>query len=86
MKAIVEMPRISKDDIRINVYDCTLEVKTEEPQRKYHRSIQIPAETYIETSKSTYNNGILEITAADKRKNDKDRIYDFLLFTFQSNG
>ena len=51
---------------------------------KNHRSIEIPAETDIETAKSSYNNGILEITfkkKADKRKNDKDRIDDLLLFT-----
>jgi HSP20 family protein len=66
VKVVVEMPGISKDNIRINVYDGTLEVKSEDPQRKYHRSIEIPVETDIETAKSTYNNGILEITFKKK--------------------
>ncbi|MGA9154932.1 MAG: archaeal heat shock protein Hsp20 [Candidatus Nitrosopolaris sp.] len=68
VKVVVEMPGISKDNIRINVYDGTLEVKSEDPQRKYHRSLQIPAETDIETAKSTYNNGILEITFEKKEQ------------------
>jgi HSP20 family protein len=68
VKVVVEMPGISKDNIRINVYDGTLEVKSEDFQRKYHRSIEIPAETDIETAKSTYNNGILEITFKKKEQ------------------
>jgi HSP20 family protein len=62
VKVVVEMPGISKQNIRINVRDRSLEVKSEDPQRKYHRVIEIPSETDIETAKSTYNNGILEIT------------------------
>jgi HSP20 family protein len=70
VKVVVEMPGISKDNIRINVYDGTLEVKSEDPQMKYHRSIEIPAdiETDIETAKSTCNNGILEITFKKKEQ------------------
>jgi HSP20 family protein len=56
------MPGVSKDKIKINAYDNTVEVKSEDPQRKYHRTIQIPSETDIQTAKSTYNNGILEIS------------------------
>jgi HSP20 family protein len=66
VKVVVEMPGISKNNIRINVYDNTLEVKSEATHRKYHRTIEIPQETDIETAKSTYNNGILEITFKKK--------------------
>ena len=50
VKVVVEMPGVSKDKIKINAYDNTLEVKSEDPQRKYHRTIQIPSET----AKSTW--------------------------------
>ena len=43
-----------------------VEVKSEDPQRKYHRTFEIPPETDIETAKSAYNNGILEITFKKK--------------------
>ena len=65
-KVVVEMPGISKSNIRINAYDSTLEIKSEDPQRKYHKTIQIPPETDIETARSSYNNGILEITLKKK--------------------
>ena len=66
VKAVVEMPGTSKDKIKIDAYDNTVEVRSEDPQRKYHRTFEIPAETDIETAKSTYNNGILEITFKKK--------------------
>ena len=66
VKVVVEMPGVSKNNIKINVYDSTLEVKSEDPQRKYHKTIEIPQETDIETASSAYNNGILEITFKKK--------------------
>jgi HSP20 family protein len=66
VKAVVEMPGVSKDKIKINAYDNTVDVKSEDPQRKYHRTFEIPPETDIETAKSSFNNGILEITFKKK--------------------
>jgi HSP20 family protein len=68
VKVVVEMPGISKDKIKVNAYDNTVEVKSEDPQRKYHRTIEIPPETDIETARSAYNNGILEITFKKKEQ------------------
>jgi len=73
VKAVVEMPGISKDKIIINAFDNTVEVKSEDPQRKYHRTFEIPSETDIETAKSTYNNGILEITFKKKQTKIKGK-------------
>jgi HSP20 family protein len=52
------MPAITKDKTKVNAYDNRLEVKSEDPQRKYHRTIE---RHIIETAKSAYNNGIFEI-------------------------
>jgi HSP20 family protein len=68
VKVIVEIPGLSKDKIMVNVHHGTLEVKSEDPQRKYHRIIEIPPETDIETAKSAYNNGIFEITFKKKEQ------------------
>jgi HSP20 family protein len=66
VKVVIEMPGINKNNIRINAYDQTLEVKSDDPKRKYHKAIEVPPETDIETARSTYNNGILEITFKKK--------------------
>ncbi len=69
LKVAVEMPGVSKENIKINVYDNSLEVTTTgTEQRKYHEIIQIPPETDIETATSTYKNGILEIVFKKKEQ------------------
>jgi HSP20 family protein len=55
------MPGVNKENIKINAHDSTVEVRSDDPQRKYHEVIDVPSETDIETAKSTYKNGILEI-------------------------
>ena len=68
VKVVVEMPGIRKEDIKIKAYDSQVEVTTsKDAQRKYHKNIELPELAEIETAKSVYNNGILEITF-DKRK------------------
>ena len=69
VKVTVEMPGVSKQDIKINASDNTVEVSTtENAKRKYHRMIELPPETNVETAKSAYTNGILEITFSKKAK------------------
>lgn len=53
VKVTVEMPGVSKQNIRINAYDGTIEVKSDDPQRKYHQVIDLPREANIETAKSS---------------------------------
>jgi HSP20 family protein len=73
VKVTVEVPGITKQDIKVNAYESALEVSTTEKKgRKYHRIIDLPLETDIETAKSTYSNGILEITF-DKKAKSKER-------------
>jgi len=55
VKVAVEMPGVSKENIKINIYDNSVELTasgTEE--RKYHEVIEIPPEADIETATSTY--------------------------------
>ena len=41
-------------------------------QRKYQKTLDLPKEADIETAKSVYNNGILEVTF-DKKKETKPK-------------
>jgi HSP20 family protein len=68
VKVTVEMPGIAKENIKLNAYENNVEVKSEDPQRKYHRVIDIPLEADIETVKSSYKNGILEIIFKKKEQ------------------
>jgi HSP20 family protein len=69
VKVTVEMPGVSKQDIKINAYDGSVEVSTiETAAKKYHRLIELPPDADVETAKSAYANGILEITFKKKGK------------------
>ena len=72
VKVVMEMPGVKKEEIKINAYDGEVEVIANDPQRKYHKAIELPQYADIETVKSTYNNGILEITF-NKREETKPK-------------
>jgi HSP20 family protein len=72
VKVVLEMPGVKKEDIKINAFDGSVEVIANNPQRKYLKTVELPQDADIETVKSTYNNGILEITF-NKRENTKPK-------------
>jgi HSP20 family protein len=73
VKVVLEMPGIKKEDIKINAYESKVEVKTaDDAQRKYSKTVELPKEADIETARSSYNNGILEVTF-DKKKETKPK-------------
>jgi HSP20 family protein len=69
VKVILEILGVNKEDIKISAFDRGIEViANNNHQRKYHNTIELPKDTDIETARSTYNNGILEMTF-NKKKN-----------------
>jgi HSP20 family protein len=72
VKVVLEMPGVKKEDIKINAFDGSVDVIANNPQRKYHKTVELPQDADIETVKSTYNNGILEITF-NKKENIKPK-------------
>jgi HSP20 family protein len=65
VKVVLEMPGFSKERIKIQAYDNSVEVSSDHPQRKY-QVIEIPHVADIKTIRSTYKNGILEIVFKKK--------------------
>lgn len=69
IKVVVEMPGVRKEDVKINVFDSSVEIATtEKAQKKYHTVIELPPGADTGTAKSTYNNGILEVMFSKKSK------------------
>jgi len=68
VKVVVEMPGVKKENIKINAYEKTVEITSEDPERKYHKTIEVPEYIDLENAKSNYNNGILEITFQKKEQ------------------
>jgi HSP20 family protein len=68
VKIVAEMPGISKDKIKIDAYDKYVEIKSEDPERKYHKKIEVPEDIDINSARSNYNNGVLEINFKKKEQ------------------
>lgn len=69
VKVVVEMPGISKEDIKVNAFENKVEISTsEKAERKYHKIVELPPEADIDSVKSNYRNGILEITFNKKAR------------------
>jgi HSP20 family protein len=66
VKVVVELPGVNKENIKVNAYQGSAEVVAETQDRKYRRVVDIPVDTDVESVKSTFKNGLLEI--AFKRK------------------
>ena len=68
VKIVAEMPGISKEMIKVNAYDNNVEIKSDDPNRKYHKQIEVPEDIDLESARSNYNNGVLEITFKKKEQ------------------
>jgi HSP20 family molecular chaperone IbpA len=71
VKVITELPGVCEERIKMNVYDNELEINAENEKRTYYEIINLPAEAYTKVFKSTFLNGLLEVTF--EKKNNKKR-------------
>ena len=66
IKVITELPDVSDTDISINNYDNDLFINAEGQKRSYYEVVHIPNGVSGRGLKSTFLNGILEITLHNK--------------------
>jgi HSP20 family protein len=59
---IVELPGVSENEIKIEVAGDILNLTAADKDRKYAKEILLPSKVKPELIKTSYNNGILEIT------------------------
>ena len=57
----VEIPGVEKEDIDLKITEKKLEIKVNNPKRKYHKIVDIPCKIKPNTTKATYKNGVLDI-------------------------
>ena len=70
LKVIAELPGVTKGDLRINANENSLSIESVSGERKYNKKIELPDKIEPSSGKSTYKNGILEVTF--KLKDSKD--------------
>jgi HSP20 family protein len=64
---IAELPGVSESEIKIEVAGDILNLTASDKERKYAREVLLPAKVKKESMKTSYNNGILEITLEKER-------------------
>jgi HSP20 family protein len=62
VKVVGELPGVEKKDIQMKCAEDLLTISVNTPSRKYHKEVQLPTTVDPDTSKATYNNGVLEVT------------------------
>jgi HSP20 family molecular chaperone IbpA len=71
VKVITELPGVSEERIKMNIYDNELEIIAENEKKRYYEIINLPSETDTKVLKSTFLNGLLEVTLQKKNNRRK---------------
>ena len=62
VRVIVELPGVDKSAIKTHIADDTLTIRVDSTTSRFYKEIKLPSGVDLDTSKATYNNGVLEIT------------------------
>jgi HSP20 family protein len=62
VKVVAELPGVEKKDIKLNALDDILTIAVDTPIRKYYKEIKLPTEVESKNAKTSYKNGVLEVT------------------------
>jgi len=77
IKVIVELPGVAKKDIKLHGTEDTLTISVDIPDRKYFKEIEMPSKIAPKKAKTSYKNGVLEVTVPkieEKKKHSGEQI------------
>ncbi|MFX1604582.1 MAG: archaeal heat shock protein Hsp20 [Promethearchaeota archaeon] len=58
---VAELPGVEKDEIKVRIKGTTLTIHVDNPNRPYHKDIELPSRVQKEDAKSAIRNGVLEV-------------------------
>ncbi len=61
VRATIEIPGTSKEDIALSCTEKTLSVEAETARRRFSKTLALPRNIKTGSARATYNNGILEV-------------------------
>ena len=62
VRVIAELPGVEKGDINVTISERMLVISVDREDRKYYKELELPGVVEPRGARSTYNNGILEVT------------------------
>jgi HSP20 family protein len=68
VRIVAEVPGVEKQDINLRGSNTALMISVDTAHRKYYKEVDLPAQIDPKRAKSTYKNGILEVTLPKKAK------------------
>jgi len=73
VKVIAELPGVEKEDINLHGTEDTLTISVDTAERKYYREVDLPVKVDPKKAKSSYKNGVLEVTLPAKKEEEKPK-------------
>ncbi|MEO9296226.1 MAG: archaeal heat shock protein Hsp20 [Nitrososphaera sp.] len=70
VRIVAEVPGVNKDDLRLTADDNAVTIESVTGEPRYHKRIDLPEAVDPKTAKSTYKNGILEVSFKLRKKSD----------------
>lgn len=61
-KVLAELPGVEKEDIKLHATIRGLTINVDNAERKYFKELAFPVDINRSTARSTYRNGVLEVT------------------------
>ncbi|UCE97068.1 MAG: Hsp20/alpha crystallin family protein [Candidatus Bathyarchaeota archaeon] len=68
IQVVAELPGVDKKTIKLSVLNDVLTISVDAPSRKYYKEIKLPAEVEPKGAKTSFKNGVLEVTLQKLRK------------------
>jgi HSP20 family protein len=68
LRVVAEVPGVNKEDLRVTADESSLTIESTTGQPRYHKRVDLPEIVDPKTAKSTYKNGILEVSFKLKGK------------------
>ena len=61
VRVLTELPGVEKSDIKTSIAEDTLTIRVDSAAHKYYKEVHLPSSVDPDSSKASYNNGVLEI-------------------------
>jgi HSP20 family protein len=71
VKVVAELPGVEKPDIALECDGQKLTLKVDTDKRRYYKELELPVEVDPDTSKASYQNGVLELLLTRKKTGSK---------------
>jgi len=69
-RIIAEVPGVNKEDLRVSADENSITMESVTGEPRYHKRVELPEVVDPNSAKSTYKNGILEVSFKRKGKSD----------------